>query len=139
MSGFVIEFPAPDWPWSINDERAHHWSWRNERVRLWRQSAFVCGNQMNVGQLPPSNVHCVLPANGNARRDPSNYLPAVKAIIDGFVDAGFWPDDNGDWVTVLEPTLDGSRREPLRKIPGVRAKTFRPGKVTVSIARRGRS
>jgi len=32
------------------------------------------------------------------RRDPHNYMPTVKAIIDGLVDAGVWPDDTPEDV-----------------------------------------
>ena len=37
------------------------------------------------------------------RRDPHNVFATVKPIVDGLVDARFWPDDTAEWVTVLEP------------------------------------
>jgi Holliday junction resolvase RusA-like endonuclease len=46
-----------------------------------------------------------LPFDRAARRDPSNYLPAVKALVDGLVDAELWPDDTPDYVSVAEPIL----------------------------------
>jgi len=46
-----------------------------------------------------------LPFKRAGRRDPSNYLPPVKAIVDGLVDAGLWPDDTGEFVTISEPAL----------------------------------
>jgi len=39
------------------------------------------------------------------RRDPSNYYPPVKAIIDGLVAVMVWPDDTPEWVEVAEPVL----------------------------------
>jgi hypothetical protein len=39
-------------------------------------------------------------------------MPTVKAIVDGLVDAGVWPDDNSDSVVVTEPLLD-PHRDPL--------------------------
>lgn len=55
---------------------------------------------------PPSRVTVTLPVSGNRKRDPHNWTPTVKAIVDGLVDAGVWPDDNSDWVTTNEPVLD---------------------------------
>lgn len=92
-------------PWSINQERTKHWSWRSKRVRWWRDTANVWARKAQHGAQPPAVIHVTLPFDRGARRDPSNYLPAVKAIIDGLVDAGLWPDDTPEWVTVAEPSL----------------------------------
>lgn len=36
---------------------------------------------------------------GNNRRlDPTNYMATAKAIVDGFVDAGLFSDDNSEVV-----------------------------------------
>jgi hypothetical protein len=56
-----------------------------------------------VKLLPPSNVKVHLPFETKARRDPVNFIPAVKAVIDGLVEAGCWPDGTPEWVTVIEP------------------------------------
>jgi hypothetical protein len=38
-------------------------------------------------------------------------MPTVKAIVDGLVDACYWPDDDSTWVTVVEPLfVKGSAR-----------------------------
>ena len=35
-----------------------------------------------------------------------NYIGTiVKAVIDGLVDAGCWPDDTAEWVEIRQPTL----------------------------------
>jgi len=34
-----------------------------------------------------------------------NYLPVVKAIVDGLVDAGCWPDDTAEFVEIRQPVL----------------------------------
>jgi hypothetical protein len=41
------------------------------------------------------------PRNGKA--DPANAAPTVKALIDGMVDAGVWPDDDSTYV--IGPTV----------------------------------
>ena len=35
-----------------------------------------------------------------------NYVgTVVKAIVDGMVDAGCWPDDTAEWVEIRQPVL----------------------------------
>lgn len=33
------------------------------------------------------------------KRDAANLAPTLKACLDGFTDAGLWPDDNDEFVT----------------------------------------
>jgi len=40
-----------------------------------------------------------------------NYFTVVKAIVDGLVDAGLWPDDTNDYVTVTQPILSRGTAE----------------------------
>lgn len=37
------------------------------------------------------------------RRDPHNWFPTVKPLLDALTLAGFWPDDDSQHVTTLEP------------------------------------
>lgn len=53
----------------------------------------------------PARVTVALPVKGNYRRDPANYYPTVKAIVDGLVLADVWPDDTPAFVEVTEPVL----------------------------------
>jgi crossover junction endodeoxyribonuclease RusA len=48
-------------------------------------------------------VRVTFPVHDARRRDPHNLAPTVKAIVDGLVDAGVWPDDTDTWVIVLDP------------------------------------
>ena len=101
-----LSFPPPSAPWSINQERTKHWSWRAKQVKWWRSAAASAAWVADLGTLPPSVVHVELPFDRAARRDPSNYLPPVKAIVDGLVEpGGLWPDDTPDYVSVSEPDL----------------------------------
>ena len=101
----TLEFPAPCHPWSINQERQKHWSWRNEKVGLWRDAAFYAAKAAGIGPLERCEIRVTLPVRDNRKRDPHNYGGAVKAIVDGLVHAGLWPDDTAEWVTVAEPRL----------------------------------
>lgn len=105
MTEVILSFSAPTEPWSINMERTKHWSWRSKRVKAWRLRTFHEAREMGLGPMPAATVSVTLPFDRRARRDPSNYLPAVKAIVDGLVDGGIWPDDTPEYVSVAEPTL----------------------------------
>jgi hypothetical protein len=100
-----LTFYPPTKPWSLNAERTKHWSWRSKQVRTWRETAYFQALQIHAGELPPSQIHVSLPFDRGGRRDPSNYLPPVKALVDGLVDAGWFVDDDAKHVTVAEPTL----------------------------------
>jgi hypothetical protein len=65
----------------------------------------------------------------NRRRDPHNYVGTiVKSIIDGLVMADVWPDDNPEWVVVVEPKLVVHPRVPQdQRLPCVVEFTLRGG------------
>lgn len=109
-----LEFPLPHfdygqpaWPWSLNAERNRHWSWRNSRTKAWRNRAMYewQAQKPDWPKHQPAHVTVYLPVKGRRHRDPANFYPAVKAIIDGLVLAKVWPDDNAAYVTVAEPVL----------------------------------
>jgi hypothetical protein len=54
---------------------------------------------MSQGSLPPAIVQVVIPFAQKRKRDPHNYCGTVlKAIVDGLVEEGLWPDDNPEWI-----------------------------------------
>lgn len=100
---------------SMNDR--DHWRAKAKMTKLWRAAAHGAvaldhpgaSQWLGTGQSrAPSIVHIVFPVRDRRRRDPHNYYPTVKAIVDGLVDAGVWPDDTPEWVTTTEPTLTTS-------------------------------
>ena len=101
----TISFPQPAPLMSLNDRQ--HWAARAELTRRWRTAAYYA----TVAALPgkrdhgPTIVTVELPVRDSRRRDPSNYVATVKPIVDGLVDAGVWPDDDGSWVATSEPVL----------------------------------
>lgn len=108
----TLEFRAPTVPVSVNETKGRHWSVQAKRTTPWRDVAMAHLRNARIrkavpweGQVPVT-VHLALPFARNARRDPHNYVGTnVKAVVDGMVAAGIVPDDNPDWVTVLEPAL----------------------------------
>lgn len=99
----VIDFPRPEVLMSMNDR--DHWRKKAEKVANWRMAARY-STPRTTRDLPPCTVHISLPVRDRRRRDPHNYYPTVKAIVDGLVDAGVWPDDTPEWVTTIEPSLE---------------------------------
>ena len=101
----IIEFPAPAPLLNLNGRQ--HWSKKAPIVAEWRRATWAWSLQAAFGDprpLPPSTVKVTLPVKSLVtRRDPHNFIPTVKPIIDGLVDAKFWPDDTAEWVTVIDP------------------------------------
>jgi crossover junction endodeoxyribonuclease RusA len=105
-----IEFEPPERCLTMNQRL--HWAQKSKISRLWRDAAEHAGSEAlavaafdHGYTLEPSLVTVYLPVKGNRRRDPHNYFPTVKPIVDGLVDAGLWPDDTPEWVRCIEPTL----------------------------------
>ena len=95
--------------WSTN----RHGSWqRNMRLhRAWAEGTAwewkgLPSSVRKTWKGVPATVHVTLTFREKRRRDPHNFVgTVVKAIVDGLVRAGVWPDDNPQWVTVIEPEI----------------------------------
>lgn len=100
----TFSFPLPATPLTMNQRL--HWRPRNALTVAWRgDTAWHAIAKCERTALPPCTVDIAIPVRGAKRRDPHNWTPTCKAVVDGLVDARWWPDDNSTWVTVLEPTL----------------------------------
>lgn len=104
-----FHFPAPDKVWSTNDDRNLHHYTRAERIKTWKGAARIhyANARGKAGTaIPPALVRVHIPFKTDRRRDPHNYCgTVVKAIIDGLVLAGAWPDDTPEYVGHREPLL----------------------------------
>ena len=98
-----IEFPAPAKRLSLNDRL--HWRKRHELEQVWQMAAFVAARNAKLKGLGPSVVNITYVVQHHRRRDPHNFAATSKPILDGMVQAGVWPDDNSDWVTVNDPVF----------------------------------
>lgn len=101
-----IEFPAPADCLTMNQRL--HWAAKGRLTQEWRRETAwaAVATQPRPRDLPPCVVTVHLPVKGNRRRDPHNWFPTVKPIVDGLVDAGLWPDDTPEWVRCMEPVLE---------------------------------
>ena len=101
-----LSFPTPADRLNMNGRV--HWHVRARLTKLWRAAAWAAalkhlGEGPAARQRPPCMVRVSFPTSRpNQRRDPHNWAPTVKAIVDGLVDARVWPDDNDQWVTILD-------------------------------------
>ena len=100
MTATIVRFDCPEKLMSMNDRP--HWSAARRSAKAWRRAA-AWSAIAQLGQSPdgrmrgPSTITITLPVHGAHKRDPHNYFPTVKHIIDGLVDAGSRP-------TAGEPT-----------------------------------
>lgn len=105
-----------DKPWTLNDERARAWQRRHIDTREWREAFGMLARAEKMPQLRVVRV-VALPLCRIANVDAGNHYPAVKAAIDGLVDAGVLPNDGPQHVvaiTMLAPKKIG--RDGLRLV-----------------------
>lgn len=113
MGDVLIEFEMPADPLNLNDPDGSEHALRQRRAnkKLWIDAAQIAtcaafpGKGPKGRAMPPCDVYVSIPVPGERRRDPHNWTPTMKAIIDGVTRAGVWPDDNATWVKTHEPTL----------------------------------
>jgi crossover junction endodeoxyribonuclease RusA len=103
-----FSFSRPDKLLNMND-RLNRWG-QAARVKTWRKAAWAAANNARRHPSWPKEVlpFCLvqvdLPvASTMIRRDPHNYYPTVKAIIDGCVDAAVFLDDSQEYLRTEEP------------------------------------
>lgn len=102
-----LMFPAPDKALNMNDS-LHHFA-KAKRVEQWRNAGFWYAKQHRLMCRNAIGVVEVWTEFGtnqpDKRRDPSNWAPTVKAILDGFTHACVWVDDDSTHVKTYEPVF----------------------------------
>lgn len=82
-------------PWTANAERRMHFSERARLVKATRERFFWLAKQAAIPHLEAITIEAhALCADQRWRPDVAACYPAVKAAIDGLVDAEVIPDDN---------------------------------------------
>lgn len=106
----TFTFPWPLDPWSTNQERTMSWQTLYRHVSTWRDATMwhtrsILGGTTHIPT--PAHIKVVISFPVKRRRDPHNYAgTVVKAIVDGLVNAGMFPDDTAEYVRVDEPELE---------------------------------
>lgn len=123
MTEHVISFPPPAPLFNMNKVLASVGAKirRTKEKAAWRDTACYAAiahfrNNGIVLPLVPSSVRIYLPVPDARSRDPHNYEPTCKPIVDGLVLAKVWPDDNPKWVWMRPVELILMRNNPMVKI-----------------------
>lgn len=101
----VVEVMEPAERMTLNKRRPR--STRFKLTRAWRHAAHVAAcQQLGPGPAARAREACFVRVtfpvrDPGKRRDPHNWAPTEKALVDGLVDAGVWPDDDERHVLVL--------------------------------------
>lgn len=97
--------------WLTANQRGH-WAVRCGLIKQWRQAADYTARYHRVPPMAAANIVIELCFRAYRRRDPANWAPTGKAIVDGLVDAGVLPDDRAELVTGPDMRLG-----PLAPLP----------------------
>lgn len=84
--------------WITANQRGS-WHNRAHMTRMWRDTTAWRCRGMGVCFTNGARVVVELRFLGVRRRDPANWAPTAKAVVDGLVDAGLFPDDDYRYVT----------------------------------------
>lgn len=118
---FNVLYPAR--PWTTNAERASNRWHRAELVKEWREAFLLLTKAQNIPQLTKVHITAQPYQKSGRLADVAAHNPAVKAAIDGIVDAGVMEDDSPEHllsITFLPPkkgrdalqiTIRGERTE----------------------------
>jgi len=89
--------------WMSANQRLH-WRDRRRRTERVRTDAGWIARAASIPRLERAHIeaHVSYP-KGTGRSDPANAYPTIKAMIDGLVDAGVFPDD--DHTRVVGPDM----------------------------------
>lgn len=102
-----MDIPLGHRRWVTENQRLF-WATRWRQMRYWREAGALGARSRNIPHLDRALIICELHFMVNRRRDPANWAPTAKAIVDGLVDAHVLDDD--DDKHVLGPDMrNGSR------------------------------
>jgi len=93
---WTVTIPAPA-PWLSANQRRDLRRQTPDR-RAWRDAGKVYATLANLPKLQHVHLVAVLRFGSNRRRDPHNYYPTLKALVDGLVDYGLVPDDSHEYL-----------------------------------------
>lgn len=121
VQGWEIFLPPPSnkkrkWL-NLNDR--NHWSRSSPLTRYWRELGKVKASELGIPTLQEAWVVAAFSFGDRRRRDVHNYMPTVKAAIDGCTDARLWLDDRDGILT--GPDM---RRVEIPKVIGMSLHIF---------------
>ena len=75
-------------------------------VKNLRTMAMIRARAAGIGRSERLRLVAWLRFPDARRRDPHNYMPTLKSLVDGFVDAGVLPDDDRRHLQGPDPRCD---------------------------------
>lgn len=75
-------------------------------VKNLRTTAMIRARAAGIGRSERLRIVAWMRFPDARRRDPHNYMPTLKALVDGFVDAGVLPDDDKRHLQGPDPRCD---------------------------------
>lgn len=96
----ILKVPAPEKYMNAND-RPPHWAVKAKQTKAWREAGYAAALTASLPKIDKAHIVATLFFHDSRQRDPNNYNPTTKAILDGMVDAGVFVDDN--WKHVVGP------------------------------------
>jgi crossover junction endodeoxyribonuclease RusA len=106
----TLDFAVLNAHWISANDRLH-WAEKARRTKVLRQYGHAVALAAGARDLGVSHVAAFIGYPRNGKADPANAAPTVKALIDGMVDAGAWPDDDSTYV--LGPTYLRGEKCPV--------------------------
>lgn len=98
-------------PWTTNSERRQgHWGKRAQLTRQWREAFRHAVTLVNPPTPTRVEIDAYIWAKSGKLADCASHHPAVKAAIDGLVDAGLIPDDSPKYLSKI--TFHAPKRKP---------------------------
>lgn len=88
-------------PWTTNAERAENRYRRAEMIKVWREAYFWLAKQQKIPPMRWITVTAEPHQKMGRLQDVGACNPAVKAAVDGLVDAGVLPDDSSAYMRSL--------------------------------------
>ena len=98
----TLTIPAPARMLTLNAERKADAHDRASIVRLWREAAWATALQAKVSPMKRIKITVHVGQRGSVLADAANHYPAVKACIDGLVDAKVIEDDGPGFVRNID-------------------------------------
>lgn len=100
---YIVALPAGMKLLNANDRV--HWRTRARITKALREAAEKSALDAHIPPQERISIQAVLHPHDKRRRDPHNWYPSFKAAIDGVVDAGVIPDDDGKHLISIEVVL----------------------------------
>lgn len=109
---WTVHIPAPA-GWLNANSRTDRRRQTSDR-RAWRDAGCIYARKARLPKLAKAHIVAELRfADKRVRRDPHNYYPTLKALIDGLIDYGLLPDDSHQYL--IGPDLRLGEPLPARR------------------------